>query len=203
MSTDSRHTTQATRTGLDAATAAKSAGIGVGAFVASYLLSFVLWAMTELPQPDSLGEAFEQAIVSSVRDNVATWKAAGMVLYNGHFVDLAYEGQFTSGSFNLVDLAGGGLVQLVYVVVPLFLVVAGLLAARASGLTDDLANSVLAGALVAVGYLVLVVVGAVLFAASNDGTTLSIPLGNAVVVAGVVYPLLCGGLGGLVAHLSA
>ncbi len=187
---------------LDATTVARSAAAGVGAFVASYLLAFVLWTQTQLPQPDSLGQALEQAFISAIRDSVATWKAAGMVLFNGHFVQLAYEGPFASGSFNLIDLAGGGLVQVTYVVVPLALLAAGFLAARTSGLADDIADSAVAGALVAVGYLVLSALGSVLFAASGDGTSLSVPLVNAVVVAGIVYPVICGGLGGVIAHLA-
>ncbi|WP_267640409.1 hypothetical protein [Haloarchaeobius amylolyticus] len=187
---------------LDATTAARSAVAGVGAFLASYVLTFVLWTQSELPQPDSIGQALEQVIVSAVRDSVATWKAAGMVLFNGHFVQLSYEGQLSSGSFNLIDLAGGGLVQLTYVVVPLALVVAGFLAARTGGVTADLADSAVAGALVAVGYLVVAAIGSLVFSASGDGSSLSVPLVNAVVVAGVVYPVICGGLGGVVAHLA-
>ncbi|WP_439027213.1 hypothetical protein [Haloarchaeobius sp. DT45] len=184
---------------LDAAAVARSAVAGVGAFLASYLVTFVLWTQSELPRPDSLGQVLEQAIVTAVRDNVAAWKATGMVLFNGHFVELQYEGPLSSGSFNLVDLAGGGLVEATYVVVPLVLVVAGFIAARTSGVENDLSDAALAGALVTAGYLVPIVVGALAFTYSGD-TSLSVPLVNAAVVAGVVYPVICGGIGGIVAH---
>ncbi|WP_435333556.1 transporter [Haloarchaeobius sp. TZWWS8] len=202
MSIDSEHGSRpAAAAAIDGTTVARGAGTGALAFLVSYVLTALLWAVTELPRPESLGEAFEQAIVDAVRDSVPTWQSSGMVFFNGHFVDVRYEGQFVRGSVDLVSLAGGGLVQLVYVVVPLALVAAGFVAARRSGHTGDLSDAIVSGSLVAPGYLPQVVLGAVLFAHATDGSSLSIPLVEAVVVAGVVYPLICGGVGGLVAHL--
>jgi hypothetical protein len=187
---------------LDAATAMRCAAAGIGAFVVNYLLTVVLWTQSELPRPDSLGDLFQQAVVSLVRDAVTTWKAAGMVLFNGHFVDLGYRGSVGSGSFNLIDLAGGGLLELTYLVPPVTLLVAGFLVARSSGLAADLSDSAVSGALLAGGYLVLALAGSVVFAYSSGDVSLSVPVMNVLVVAGVVYPVLFGALGGLVAHFA-
>ncbi|WP_435346316.1 transporter [Haloarchaeobius sp. HRN-SO-5] len=189
------------RSRLDGIAAAKSAGVGVLAFLASYVVAFVVWTQAELPEAETFGDAFDQAIVAAVRDNVPTWKAAGMALYNAHLVDVDYQGPIVTGSMNLIDLAGGGLLQALYVVPPLVLLLAGFAAARVTGLTDDLANAAVGGALVAVGYLVLAVLGTVLFGYASDGASLSIPLPMAVVFAGIVYPVLCGAAGGVLSHV--
>jgi hypothetical protein len=125
-----------------------------------------------------------------------------MVLFNGHFVDLGYRGSVGSGSFNLIDLAGGGLLELTYLVPPVTLLVAGFLVARSSGLAADLSDSAVSGALLAGGYLVLALAGSVVFAYSSGDVSLSVPVMNVLVVAGVVYPVLFGALGGLVAHFA-
>ena len=60
------------------------------------------------------------------------------------------------------------------------------------------------GAAVMLGYLPLSVIGAVLFAVSVGDATAGPDLVTAVLLAGMVYPLVFGAVGGLVGgHLSA
>ncbi|MFC4406584.1 hypothetical protein [Haloarchaeobius iranensis] len=194
---------------VDARSVATSAGAGAVAFVASYLVTFLLWTQTTLPDPETFDQAIDQAFVQSVRDTVPSWKAAGMMLYNAHFVDLTYSTPSTTSSVNLIDAAGGGLVTFALFVPPLFLLLAGFAAVSVSDVTADLPNAVAAGALVLVGYLLFALVGALLFGHTetveffgfSGQYILSVPLLSTVVFLGVVYPVVFGGLGGVGAYL--
>ncbi|WP_256297070.1 hypothetical protein [Haloarchaeobius salinus] len=196
-------------TGVDVRSAAISAGAGAVAFVASYLVTFLLWTQTALPDPETFDQAIDQAFVQSVRDTVPSWKAAGMTLYNAHFVDLTYSTPSGSSAVNLIDAAGGGLVTFALAVPPLFLLLAGFVAVSVGDVTTDLPNAVAAGALVLVGYLLFALVGTVLFGHTetveffgfSGQYTLSVPLVSTVVFLGVVYPVVFGGLGGVGAYL--
>jgi len=189
------------RSGIDGAVAIRGAAAGAGAFVAAYLLSFLLWAFVELPEPSTIGEAFDQAVLGALRDSVPAWKAAGYVLFNAQFVDLTYEGTLSASTFSVVDLASGSGLGLAYVVPPLCLAAAGYLVASAPGVRGT-SQSAVAGALVAIGQLALVVVGAFLFAAESDGASLGVSLPNAVILAGIVYPVAFGAVGGVVADAT-
>ena len=200
---------RANETGVDLRAAVISAGAGAAAFVASYLLTFLLWTQTALPDPENFDQAIDRAFVQSVRDTVPSWKAAGMTLYNAHFVDLTYSTPSGSSSVNLIDAAGGGLVAFALFVPPLVLLVAGFAAVYVSDVTADLPNAVAAGALVLVGYLLFALVGALLFGHTetveffgiSGQYSLSIPLLSTVIFLGVVYPVVFGGLGGAGAYL--
>lgn len=194
---------------VDARSVAVSAGAGAVAFVASYLVTFLLWTQTTLPDPETFEGALEQAFVQSVRDSVPSWKAAGMTLYNAHLVDLTYSTPSDSSAVNLIDAAGGGLVSFALFVPPLFLLLAGFVAVYVADVTTDLPNALAAGALTLVGYLVFAVLGTVLFTHTEtisffgfEGQyTLSPPLLLSVVFLGILYPVVCGGVGGAAAYL--
>ncbi|MFD1646361.1 hypothetical protein [Haloarchaeobius litoreus] len=204
-----RGSSRSSGTGVDARAAAVSAGAGAVAFVVSYLVTFLLWTQTTLPDPETFDQAIDQAFVQSVRDTVPSWKAAGMTLYNAHFVDLTYSTPSGSSSVNLIDAAGGGLVAFAMFVPPLVLLVAGFVSVYTTDATVDLPNAVAAGALVLVGYLLFALVGAFLFGHTESVEffgfsgqyTLSVPLLWTVVFLGVVYPVVFGGLGGAGAYL--
>lgn len=196
-------------TGLDLRAAAVSAGAGAVAFVASYLVTFLLWTQTALPDPETFDQAIDRAFVQSVRDTVPSWKAAGMTLYNAHFVDLTYSTPSGSSAVNLIDAAGGGLVAFALFVPPLFLLLAGFAAVYAGDVTTDLPNAAAAGALTLVGYVLFALLGAFLFGHTetveffgfSGQYSLSIPLLSTVIFLGVVYPVVFGGLGGVGAYL--
>lgn len=211
MSSDTRLGGARSNGRVDARSVAVSAGAGAAAFVASYLVTFLLWTRTTLPEPESLGEVSNQLFVGVVRDTVPAWKVGGMVLYNAHFVDVVASGPFGSDSVNIIDLAGGGFIAVAVLVPPLFLLVAGFAAVSLGDVTADPSNAVAAGALVLVGYVLLAVVGTVVFSHSgstelpffSDEFELAVPLLQTVVVFGVVYPVPFGGLGGLGGYLVA
>jgi len=197
--------TRANETGVDLRSAVISAGAGAVAFVTSYLLTFLLWTQTNLPEPDNSSEAF----VALVSDNVPSWKAAGMALYNANLVDVTYTSPAGSSSVNLIDAAGGGLITAAFFVPPAFLLLAGFASVSVGDVTTDIANAVAAGALTLVGYVLFALVGTFLFAHSetvevlwfSGEYSLTIPLVWTVAFLGVVYPVVFGGLGGAGAYL--
>jgi hypothetical protein len=172
--------------------------VGAGAYVAGYVLTFLL------------------VIVDGVegQGDIETWKAVGWVFYNAHNVDLAFTGSgggaTITESFTLFEEGASNLAstvpQFVYFVVPaVALAVAGYVAYQRSA-TAGLggAQAAAVGATILVGYLALVVVGRFLFQASGAflGADLAIApeLGTAVVLAGIVYPLVLGAGGALLAR---
>lgn len=92
--------------------------------------------------------------------------------------------------------------SLLLVVPPLVLVLGGALAARAAD-ARSLGDGAVAGALVVTAYLVLSVGGALLASYASSGVagelSFRIPLAQAALLAGLVYPLAFGGLGGALA----
>ena len=183
----------ATRSGIDASTAVRGAGAGAAAFVASYVVSFLLWTFVELPEPNSVSEAFNQAVIGVIRDSIPAWQGAGYVLFNAQFVDVTFEGTLSESTFSIIALA--------YLVPPLALVAAGYVVASAPSIRGT-GQSAAAGALVVVGQLVLVIVGALAFTAEGNAGTLSVPLANAIILAGVVYPVVFGAIGGALAEVA-
>ncbi|WP_168219930.1 transporter [Salarchaeum sp. JOR-1] len=175
-----------------------SAAIGAAAYVLNYVL---VYAFMLVDGVESGGE-------------IPRWKVAGWVFYNAHNVDVeaAVGGRTASGNY-LESAAAGGLTdaisaltsivpKLVYYVVPaVVLVLAGVLAARR--VRADLSGLEAAGvgAGIVGGYLVLAVVGVFAFeySVSALGTSASLApkLSAAVLLAGLVYPVVLGAVGGV------
>ncbi|WP_144049550.1 transporter [Halorubrum salipaludis] len=134
-------------------------------------------------------------------DPISTWQAAGWMFYNAHFVDVnapSLIGGAQSG--NLITQADGGSLSLLFVLPPLLLIVAGLVAGRTAGASDP-ADGAQAGAFVLAGYLPLAVIGAFLFRYSVGDGTVAPDLVTAVLLAGAVYPAVFGAIGGAASSL--
>lgn len=114
------------------------------------------------------------------------WKAAGWAFYDAHLVGTRLPG--VSGHVDLVSLAG---VQFLYLVPPLLLVLAGGVVAMLVGV-DGPRSGVRAGLTIAVGYLLFAVIGALLVSFVGIQPDLL----RASVIAGVVYPIAFGAIGG-------
>ena len=165
---------------------AASAGVGVLAAAIGYLATYLLIA---------------SEVRELVGDDVAAWTAVAWFFYNAHLVDVEASGSV--GSFggtetvNLIAESGSANADLLYVLPPLVLLGAGaLLAVRLEA--RDLGESVVAGAPVAIGYAVVMGLGAVVAEASSEGTVVGFevsrsiapPLLPAIVLGGVLYPLV-------------
>ena len=169
---------------------AVGAAAGAVAELVGYLLVFII---TSGKLRDSgLRQAFD-----ALGGDLPTWRAVGWVFFNAHFVETQFDfGALgsTTGSF-----VGGedGLTVLLYVIPPLVLVAAGLAVGQYRDVDDPAAA--LTGAVgIVLGSLVLALIDLVLFQAEGAGPVFA----TGILLAGVVYPLVFGTIGGLVATVT-
>lgn len=133
------------------------------------------------------------------------WKSVGFFLYNAHFVDVTFSGPGGARSVNLLWMTEGSTAfpAGVYHVLPVVvLLVAGFLVASWTDIEDGRLASAIAGSTVATGYLLFVVLGLVLFQTTGE-TAASPDLAASVLVAGLAYPVVFGGIGGVVGGLRS
>lgn len=133
--------------------------------------------------------------------------ALGWSFYGAHTVQLTTS--LPRGSFNMLEAVYAVISQplvpklVIYLVPILVLVVAGRsLAARTTVPGATVVDSVRAGATVTVGYLTLTVASTLTvfsYTASDVALTIKPEFGPAVVMMGIVYPAVFGGLGGYLA----
>jgi len=173
------------------------AGAVVGA--AGWLLGYVV---TYLLVATDIESSPLNRLIEFFGGDSATYELVGWVFYNAHLVDVSYTGigifspppSFIGGE--------GGFTTLLYLVPPALLVIAGVAVGRYRGVTDS-TDGAIAGALVTPGYLVLSVVGTFLFRVSVGDAAGAPDLIPAVFVAGLVYPVVCGAIGGVLASATA
>jgi hypothetical protein len=168
---------------------------GLVSWAIGYVLTYVL-VSSDIRQ-SSLNQFAE-----TFGDGDATYELVGWVFYNSHFVDVVIDaGFFGSSTANFV---GGedGFTTLLYVIPPVLLIAAGLAIGRYQGVTGA-NDGAIAGALVLPGYLVLSVVGGFMFRVEAAGASGEPDLLPLIVLAGIVYPLVFGAIGGVIAALTA
>lgn len=157
-------------------------------FLVGYLLTWIL-----------AGTRISRLFVSGpFGGGVADWKATLWVFFDSHFVgtqtpSVTWPGGATFGG-DLVDTVSVLGVEYLYAVPPLVLLVAGATVAWTLGVETPF-DGLTAGITIAIGYVVLSVLGMLVAQEAGVGPS---PL-RAVVVAGVVYPVGFGAIGGAVA----
>jgi len=174
---------------------------GAAAGAAAYVLGYLFAYVTQGSAIEDQLAGFNVFAELFGGDPIPTWQAVGWVFYNGHFVDTRVP-SLVGGSqlTNLISQADGGSLTLLFVVPPVLLTVAGLVASRVAAARAPV-DGAKAGAFVLVGYLPLAVIGAFLFRYSvGDGTVAPDPV-TAVLLAGAVYPAVFGAVGGAGATL--
>jgi hypothetical protein len=174
-------------------------GVGAAAGAVAWLLGYVV---TYLIAATDLENSALNRIVEGFEGESATYELVGWVFYNAHFVDITYE---NVGFFEPpAAFIGGdnGFTVALYVLPPAFLFIAGLAITRYQGI-DDLSDGAVAGALVVPGYLVLSVLGAFLFEVTVSDAAGAPDLLPAVVVAGILYPVVFGAVGGAIGGLTS
>lgn len=191
---DSSTSGAATGTGSEASLAS---GVATGG--AAYLLGYLI---TYVTQSDRIEEGLSGINFFADLfggDPVSVWRGAGWVFYNAHFVDLSVPSLIGAAqSVNLVSQAEGGLLGVLFVVPPVLLAIAGAVAGRTAEAATP-ADGARSGSLVAAGYLPLAVIGAFLFRYPVGDGSVAPDLVTAVLLAGVVYPVAFGAVGGAVA----
>ncbi|OYR46456.1 MULTISPECIES: transporter [unclassified Halorubrum] len=174
---------------------------GAAAGAAAYVLGYLFAYVTQGSAIEDQLAGFNVFADLFGGDPIPTWKAVGWVFYNGHFADTRVP-SLVGGSqmTNIISQADGGSLTLLFVVPPVLLVVAGLVASRIAGATEPV-DGAQAGASVLVGYLPLAVIGAFLFRHAVREATIAPDLLTAVLLAGAVYPAAFGAIGGAGATL--
>lgn len=168
---------------------------GVAAWLAGYLVVFVL-------RGSEVENSLGSAVVELLTGENVTWKLVGWIFFNAHFVSVRIPGLFGQTARNFITGSGGNTPPLLPVLPPLLLVLAGV--AAAWNAAADPTTAARNGAAVALGYLPLSLVGALVFAVSVGDATAGPTLVTAVLLAGAAYPLVFGAVGGLVGgHFSA
>lgn len=169
---------------------------GLVAGIVSFILGFAityLWRGDDIEQ--SLGP-IQFLLELFQAEPIETWHVVGWMYYSAHFVDTRITAQFGPGETTFyVDLVreGSGNLELLYLVPVALLLLAGL-ALAIDAASTSFADGAVAGATVTVGYLLAVLIGLVLFA-YNGIRPDPVP---AVLVAGVLYPLVFGAIGGAI-----
>jgi len=178
--------------------AKRAAGRGLAGGIAAWILGYLV---VYLLHGGSVRNSFGADVLEVFTGDPVAWKLVGWLFYNAHnvAVQISLLGQ---RSVNLVAGAEEAALTALFLVPPVLLVLGGAVAAwnTAAEPTTAARN----GAAVVLGYLPLSLAGAVLFAIGGEDASAGPALVTAVLLAGLVYPLVFGAVGGLAGgHLSA
>ena len=174
-------------------------GGGLAGGIAAWLIGYLVVYLRNANEiENSLGSGVLEALTN---ENV-TWKLVGWIFYNAHNVAVKIPGFFGQTAQNFLAGSEETALTALFVLPPVLLIAAGVVTAWNT--VADPTSAARNGAAVMLGYLPLSVIGAVLFAVSVGDVTAGPDLVTAVLLAGLVYPLVFGAVGGLVGgHLSA
>ncbi|MEA1930962.1 MAG: hypothetical protein U9O06_05370 [Euryarchaeota archaeon] len=171
---------------------------GTVAGIASWIAGFVTTYLLVAPNVRESGLA---RIIEALDGQPATYELVGWVFYNAHLVETVIRDIPLVGSRTTSYIGGeAGFTTLLYLVPVALLFAAGLGLARYRAVDTPTAGALI-GSTVVPGYLLAVAAGGFLFEVSIGGTTGGPDLLAAVVLAGIVYPLVCAGGGGAVGGL--
>ncbi|WP_435128017.1 transporter [Halobaculum sp. D14] len=176
-------------------------GVGAVAGVAAYALGYLV---TYLWQSGAVREqlnAFNFLAELLGGDPIPVWKGVGWYFYNAHFVDVLVPGLGGARTANFIASADGGNIALLYAVPPVLLLLAGAAAGALSD-ADVPSDGAVAGLSVVPAYFVFAAAGTFLFAYGvGDAGSVHPDYVTGVLLAGVVYPAVFGGVGGAAASL--
>ena len=174
----------------------------VGAAAVGGVLSYLLaYAITYAVTGQQIANSLASRVLEIATGDPGTWKLVGWVFYSAHYVTSEIPGLFGSTAVNLVG-QGDAFPTALFLLPPVVLVVAGGLVAVAGRAESPLAGAV-GGASITLGYLPLAVAGAFLFSISVGDSTAGPTLVTAVLLAGIVYPLVFGAVGGAVGAFAS
>ncbi|GAD51756.1 hypothetical protein MBEHAL_0516 [Halarchaeum acidiphilum MH1-52-1] len=170
---------------------------GVVAFALEYLVVY-LW------QANRVRESLQN--VNAIIDllggqTIPAWKIVGWLFYNAHFVSVTRPA-LGGGRTTTNLIASGDAPQLLYVLPPLFLLVAGVILVRYAGLTAP-RDGALCGTVVSLGYAVPTWIGVFAFRITTDDAWMGPAVALGLVLAGVVYPVVSGAIGGALAAVTS
>ncbi|AFK20114.1 transporter [Haloferax mediterranei ATCC 33500] len=161
---------------------------GFGAALLGYLVTYVATSST-------IENSTASQILEALGSDISTWKVVGWVFMNAHGVTTTFPGLFgTTSSANLIEGIESFSVVL-YTVPVVALLAAGVAAAVLSG-ASSAKSGAMAGGSTVLGYLPVALAGIALFAITiGDATARPDPV-TSVLLAGIVYPVVLGVIGG-------
>jgi hypothetical protein len=169
---------------------------GLVAWVLGYVFTFLIVGA-------DVQDSAAQRFIEAVGGEPATHEMVGWAFYNAHFVDTIYTDVPAFGSFTTNAVGGdGGFSPLLYLI-PVGLLVAAGLAVGQYRDVDNPVDGLTAGLTIVPGYLVLTVLGLFLFEVTLGGASGGPERLDAVLIAGLVYPAVFAGAGGVVATLTS
>ena len=167
---------------------------GLLAWIGGYLSTYLVVA-------PNVRDSGLNRLIEALDGEPATYELVGWVFYNAHLVDVVIEDIPLIGTQSTSYIGGeDGFTVLLYLVPVALLFAVGLAAAR-YWQVDTPTEGASLGALLMPGYLLATVAGVLVVEVSVGSATGGPDLLAAVVLAGIVYPLVCGGLGGAVGGL--
>ena len=183
---------------IDARTGGTAAAAGAVAYLVGYLVTYV----TQQGVVEERLRGFNVVAELFGGDPIPVWKAVGWLFYNAHLVETRVPGFGGPRTVNFIAETEAGSVPVLYLLPPVVLLGAGAAVALVAGVDAPDAGTG-AGLLVAVGYLPLAVVGALLVGYPIGDGQVAPDLVTAVALAGVVYPAVFGAIGGGVGGVLA
>lgn len=178
------------------ASIAAGAVAGAVAYVAGYFLTY-LWVGGSVEE--NL-QGYNTVVDFLGGDPIPVWKAVGWLYYNAHSVAFTTP-NIGSGRTAQNLIADGNAPMLLYLVPVVLLLLAGFVVARSANAADA-EDGARAGVTVAAGYVVLAVVGLVAFRYSIGDSTIHVDYALGVLLAGIVYPVAFGALGGVLGAVT-
>ncbi len=167
---------------------------GLVAWIGGYLSTYLVVA-------PNVRDSGLNRLIDALDGTPATYELVGWVFYNAHFVQTVVTDIPLIGTRSTSYIGGeDGFTVILYVIPIAFLFAAGLAVARYWQAETPVDGAML-GALFVPGYLLATVAGVFVVEVSVGGATGGPDLLAAAVLAGIVYPLVCGGLGGAVGGL--
>lgn len=167
---------------------------GVMSWIAGYVSTYLLVA-------PNVQESGLNRIIEALDGEPASYELVGWVFYNAHMVETVIRDIPLVGSRTTSYIGGeAGFTTVLYLVPVAFLFAAGLGLARYRAVDGPTGGAII-GITVLPGYLLAAVAGVFLVEVSVGGATGGPDLLAAVVLAGIVYPVVCAGCGGAVGGL--
>ena len=162
---------------------------GIAAWLVGYVLTYVVTAGSI--RNTLLGQLLQSSDAGSVP------QAVGLVFYNAHFVETVVDAGFLGSSSVSLIGGDGGFTPLLYAVPVVLLALAGVGVAFRSDARDP-AVGAKAGVTAVIGYLPLSVIGIFLVGIGSDAPSAAPDLLTGVLLAGVIYPVAFGAVGGVI-----
>lgn len=172
----------------------RAARAGAVAGAVAWLVGYLTVYLTQSGAVEERLQEFNLVIELFSGDPIPSWQAVGWFYYNAHFVETNIPVLGSTINRNFVPMEGSSL--LLYLIAPIVLLLAGFTIAYL--LESEMSDSgPMLGSLVALGYLPLSFLGVFVFGFDvGSGTIAPDPI-TGILLAGFVYPLVFGAIGGL------